>query len=160
MQKQHKIKAIEKDTLIKISQAISQEQSLKKVINAFKKEGEITLHRKRDKNNKQVKEVFKCSIGRYKKYRDMAIQNGIMLVTIPGSRTIKELSAIPRLRNFDFSEVSSQAITKMLPYQSGSIPELPELYDDIIGFLYGLYDNYNSKWNNRIEAISVPEEEI
>ena len=45
LQKQHKIKAIEKDTLIKISQAISQEQSLKKVINAFKKEGEITLHR-------------------------------------------------------------------------------------------------------------------
>ena len=159
LQKQHKIKAIEKDTLIKISQAISQEQSLKKVINAFKKEGEITLHRKRDKNNKQVKEVFKCSIGRYKKYRDIAIQNGIMLVTIPGSRTIKELSAIPRLRNFDFSEVSSQAITKMLPYQSGSIPELPELYDDIISFLYGLYDNYNSKWNKRIEALSIPEEE-
>ncbi len=152
----------EKQMMLKISQAISQgrgrhtSNSLTKAIDAFKKDGEIVLHKKRNENNEQVLETFKCSFETYEKYRDLAIKHGIMLVTIPGDRA-KELSVLPVLRNYDYGNMGTQLITHMGTCQPSAeaAPELEpvkELYDAVVSFLYGLYDQYAEGHNADMEA--------
>ena len=154
--------------MIKISQAIAQSRckndsyGLKKAITAFKENGKITLHKKRNKNKEQVLEEFQCTIDQYHYYNRLAMENGIMLVTIPDSKHVKELSVQSPIRNFDHHKVGSQVITNMLPYQSISNYDAPEmepvkdLYDAILEFLYGLYDEYNASWNSKMEEALIP----
>lgn len=167
LKQQHLLSENEANKIIKISQAIAQGRSqryshpLAKAITAFKENGEIILHKKRDPITKeQVLEKFKCSIATYRKYRDLAIRNGIMLVTIPDSAKFKELSALTVLRNFDHIETGLQLTTHMLPYQSitESAPEMEpvkDLYDAILSFLYSRYDEYAESHNADIEAVKI-----
>ena len=166
--RQNKITKGARDFMIKISQAIAQGRckndsySLKKAITAFKENGKITLHKKRNKNKEQVLEEFQCTIDQYHYYNRLAMENGIMLVTIPDSKHVKELSVQSPIRNFDHHKVGSQVITNMLPYQSISNYDAPEmepvkdLYDAILEFLYGLYDEYNASWNSKMEEALIP----
>ncbi len=171
LKQRHQLTENEANKIIKISQAIAQGRSqryshpLAKAITAFQKNGEIILHKQRDPITKeQILEKFKCSIATYRKYRDLAIRNGIMLVTIPDSAKFKELSALTNLRNFDHEATGSQLVTHMLPYQSivESAPEMEpvkDLYDAILEFLYSLYDQYAEIHNADIEAALIPAEE-
>lgn len=158
-----------KDYMLKISQAISQGRckndgySLKKAIDAFKEDGMIVLHKKRNKDKEQVPETFYCSYDQYIYYKDLAMKKGLMLVTIPDSKKTKQLSTqLPPLRNFAYTDVGCQLTTRMLPYQSISeydAPELEpvkELYDDVLSFLYGLYDEYAAQWNSNMEEALIP----
>ena len=92
------------------------------------------------------------------------MSHGIMLVTIPDSWRVKDFSALPMLRNYDISEVSLQMVTRLLPYQAISENDAPELeavkeiYDAVLEFLYGLYDEYSSEHNNIIESLYAPSE--
>lgn len=154
-----------KTMMKKISQAISQgrsrqfSHSLAKAITAFKENGEIILHKKRDKDTQeQILETFKCSMAQYNSHKKLAIANGMSLVTIPDSRPFKELSALTVLRNYEFGLLSSVIIANMLPYQSitETAPEMEpvkEVYDSILEFLYGLYDQYSADWNAKCEEI-------
>ena len=156
-----------KNFMIKISQAISQGRSkndsysLKKAITAFKENGKIELHKKRNKNKEQVREEFKCTIGQYNYYKNLAMNNGIMLVTIPDSWHVKEFPVQPPLRNFDRLEVGAQKTTHMLTYQSISEYDAPELepvkdlYDSILKFLYCKYDQYAASHNADYEAAKI-----
>ena len=133
MVRQNKITKGARDFMIKISQAIAQSRckndsyGLKKAITAFK------------------------------------MKKGLMLVTIPDSKKTKQLSTqLPPLRNFAYTDVGCQLTTRMLPYQSISeydAPELEpvkELYDDVLSFLYGLYDEYAAQWNSNMEEALIP----
>lgn len=164
---QHRISAHAKTMMIKISQAISQgrsqrfSHSLGKAITAFKENGEIVLHRQRDKITKeQILETFKCTYSQYKRHRDLAIKNGVMLVTIPDSAKCEELSALTVLRNYDPGLLKTQITSHMLPYRSitESAPEMEpvkDLYDAILEFLYGLYDQYMEGHNADFEAAKI-----
>lgn len=155
--------------MLKISQAISQgrckndSNNLKKAIDAFKEDGRIVLHKKRNKNKEQVPETFNCTYDQYKYYRDLAMKKGLMLVTIPDSKKTKQLSTQLRtLRNFAYTDLGGQLTTRMLPYQSISEYDAPELepvkglYDDILSFLYGLYDECAAQWNSKMEEALIP----
>ncbi len=167
LKRQHMITANAHTMMRKISQAIAQGRSqryshpLAKAITAFKENGEIVLHKQRDPiTKKQILETFKCTYGQYNRYRKLAMDNGIMLVTIPDSKKLKELSALTELRNYESGLLGSQIITHMLPYQSvvESAPELEpvkDLYDAILEFLYGLYDQYAASHNTNYEAAKI-----
>lgn len=67
-------------------------------------------------------------------------------------------------RNYSFDDLNGVIITYMLPYEpvTESAPELElvkDMYDAILEFLYGLYDQYNADWNARFEAAMIPAEE-
>lgn len=170
--RQNKITKNARNFMIKISQAIAQGRckndsySLGKAITAFKETGKITLHKKRNKNKEQVLEEFQCTIDQYHYYRQLAMNNGVMLITIPGSKHAKELSVQPPKRNFDHQKAGSQLTTNMLPYQSISNYDAPELepvkdlYDAILSFLYGKYDQYADSHNKDISAVMIPAEEF
>ena len=159
-----------KTMMKKISQAIAQgrsrqfSNSLKKAITAFKENGEIILHRKRDKNTKeQILETFKCSIGQYNSHRKLAMNNGMMLVTIPDSAKFRELSALTILRNYEFGLLGSQITIHILPYQSvtETAPEMEpvkDMYDSILSFLYELHDNFMERHNNEYEGARISTE--
>lgn len=167
LKRRHKITKNAETMMIKISQAIAQgrsqrfSHSLEKAIKAFKENGEIVLHKKRNKTTKeQILETFKCTYGQYKRYRDMAIKNGVMLVTIPDSAKCEELSALTVLRNYDPGLLNTQITSHMLPYRSitESAPEMEpvkDLYDAILEFLYGLYDQYMEGHNANFEAAKI-----
>ena len=156
-----------KTMMKKISQAISQgrsrqfSHSLEKAITAFKENGEIILHKQRDKDTKkQILETFKCSMAQYNSHRKLAIANGMMLVTIPDSAKFKELSALTVLRNYEFGLIGSQILIHMLPYQSvaETAPEMEpvkNMYDSILSFLYGLHDNFMERHNTGFEEARI-----
>ena len=167
LKRQHMITANAHTMMRKISQAIAQGRSqryshpLAKAITAFKENGEIVLHKKRDPITKeQILETFKCTYGQYNRYRKLAMDNGIMLVTIPDSAKFDELSALTVLRNYESGLLGSQVITRMLPYQpvTETAPELEpvkDTYDAILEFLYGLYDEYAESHNAGYEAVKI-----
>ena len=168
--RQHRINPDAKRKMVKISQAIAQGRSkqlsypLKKAIDAFKKDGAIILHKQRNKNKEQVLERFSCSYAVYSRHRRQALDNGVLLVTIPDSWKVKSFPAIAPLRNYDTKLVAMQKQTHMLPYRSitGTVPEMEpvkDLYDGILGFLYGLYDQYSEPWNRKIEEVRLSPEE-
>ena len=170
--RQNKITKGARDFMMKISQAIAQGRckndsySLKKAITAFKENGKITLHKKRNKNKEQVLEEFQCTIDQYHYYNRLAMENGIMLVTIPDSKHVKELSVQSPIRNFDHHKVGSQLTTNMLPYQSISnydaqeLEPVKDLYDAILSFLYDKYDQYADNHNKNMNALRIPAEEF
>lgn len=148
-------------TIIKLTAAISKRGSLNTYITALKKYQE-----KRAKNKEKYKNEKKqfLTLKAFMDYRKLAIQNGIMLATIPAKHGIDELSAYLNLRNFDFSEVTWQLIRYMLPYHSIT-EEAPEMepvkdtYDSIMEFLYSRYDQYNAEFTAMAEeAKRSPEE--
>lgn len=167
LRRQHKITRTAETMMIKISQAISQGRSqryshpLALAIEAFKEYGAIVLHKQRDKVTKeQILETFACSIGQYTYHKDMAIRNGVMLVTIPDSAKFSELSALTQIRNYEYGLLGSQTIIHMLPYQPVTIPELEpvkDLYDAILSYLYRLHDRYMESWNTRVESTIIGE---
>ena len=167
LKRQHLLTNNEANKMIKISQAISQGRSqryshpLALAIEAFKNNGEIVLHKERDKGTKeQILKTFKCNMATYRKYRKLGIDNGIMLVTIPDSRKVKELSALTQIRNYEYGLLGSQTIIHMLPYQPVTIPELEpvkDLYDAILSYLYGIHDRYMESWNTRVESTIIGE---
>ncbi len=163
--RQHRITENAETMIKKISQAIAQGRSLKTAVEAFKEHGKITLHRKRNKNKEPVREEFECNIAQYRRYRNLAMKNGLMLVTIPDSRKISELPVNTVLRKFDCIAGGSQLIIRMHPYQPVSeiIPELEPvkaLYDAILSFLYGKYDQYAADHNTKMEAMMIPADNI
>ncbi len=144
-----KIKKTEGMQIKKLAKAIDDEGSLKPVVNLIKS---------KSKN-------LPCSMGTYRKYKNLAMQNGILLTPIPKESKFTELSAMPLFRNFSIWEVTNQDITYLLPYQSvtESAPELEpvkELYDAILSFLYGLYDEYSAYHNNMMKSLYIPAKRI
>lgn len=143
-----KIKKIEGMKIKKLAKAIDNEGSLKPA---------VTLIKSKSKR-------IPCSVGTYRKYRNLAMRNGIMLTPIPKEEKFTELSAMPLFRNYSIWEVGKQYFSYMLPYQSvtESAPELEpvkDMYDAILEFLYGLYDQYVASHNADIEATMIPAEE-
>ena len=93
------------------------------------------------------------------------MQNGMMLATIPARHGVDELSTYLNLRNFDVSKMTAQIISHMLPYQSvtESAPEMEpvkDMYDSILEFLYGLYDQYVASHNADFEEEKILVENI
>lgn len=145
--------------LIKMSQAVSKRGSLKKYVDALKKYNESI----RDKKIKKKDKKFP-SIGTFFNYKKIAMLNGLMLPTIPANRPLKELRVGLNFRNFIFDDLNGVIITYMLPYEpvTESAPELEpvkDMYDSILKFLYGLYDQYNAEWNAKVKAAMIPAEE-
>jgi len=146
----------------KLSADISKRGSIQKYITELKKYQE---KRAKDKEKYQNEEKKFPTLKTFRDYRKLAIQNGIMLATIPANRGIDELSAYLNLRNFDFSEVTWQLIRYMLPYHSIT-EEAPEMepvkdtYDSIMEFLYSRYDQYNAEFTAMAEEAKRPPEEF
>lgn len=147
------------NTIIKLTEAISKRGSLEIYIKALKK-----YQKTKDKKKTPSKKPF-LTMKAFTDYKELAMRNGMMLTTIPASRGIIELSASLNLRKYDYSGVTAQAATYMLPYQSviESVPELEsvkDLYDSILEFLYGLYDQYSFSHNAEMETTKLTPEEI
>ena len=141
--------------MIKMSQKISKHGSINKYVKALK-EYNVSI---RGKNIKKKDRKYP-SIGTFFNYKKIAMRNHLMLTTIPASRSLKELSLSLLLRNYDFDDLNSVITTYMLPYESvmESAPGLEpvkDLYDAILSFLYGKYDEYNASWNSKIEESSI-----
>lgn len=169
--RQHRITREAKRKMIKISQAIAQGRSqrfshpLKKAIDAFKENGEIILHKQRNRNKEQILETFPCTYAAYSRHKKLAINNGVMLVTIPDSWGVDSFSALTPLLSYDTSLVGMQTQSYLLPYRSitETVPEMEpvkDIYDSILEFLYGLYDQYCSSHNAMVEAAKLTPEEI
>ncbi len=144
-----KLKKTESNQIKKIARAIGKEGSLKPVKQLIN-----------DKKSKKRP----CSSGTYRKYRRLAMNNGIMLTPIPDDSMFTELSAVPSFRNYSMLEVGSQFMTTMLPYQpvAETAPELEPvkvIYDAILSFLYERYDQYSNPWNAMIEAAMIPHDD-
>ena len=141
-------------TLSKITAAISKRGSLNTYIRALKK-----YQATKDKKKKNDKKPF-LTMKAFNDYKDFAMQNGMMLATIPAKHGVPELSAYLNLRNFDHAETGSQLTTHMPSYQSVTefAPEMEpakDLYDAILEFLYGLYDQYVEGHNADFEAVKI-----
>ena len=131
---------------------------IKKLARAIHKEGSLKPVRKLINGKKCKKRP--CSPGTYRKHRNLAMKNGIMLEPIPDDSKFSELSAVPVFRNYSYDEAGSQSTTHMLPYQSvvESAPELEpvkDLYDAILKFLYEKYDQYAASHNTNYEAAKI-----
>lgn len=138
--------------MIKMSQAVSKRGSLKNYVEALKEYNESIRGKKIKKEEKKFP-----SIGTFFNYKKTAMLNGLMLPTIAASRPLEELSLSLNIRNYDFQDLNALITTYMLPYQpvTESAPEMEpvkDLYDAILSFLYGLYDQYNAEWNARVES--------
>ena len=144
-------KAKEGAQIKKLARIIDKEGSLKPVKNLI--------------NGKKTRQR-PCSPATYRKYRKLAMNNGIMLVPIPKDSKFSTLSAVPSFRNYDLGGVGSQATTHMSPYQSISnydaqeLEPVKDLYDAILSFLYGKYDQYADNHNKDINAALIPAEEF
>jgi hypothetical protein len=146
-------------TISKITAAISKRGSLNTYIKALKK-----YQATKDKQTKNDKKPF-LTMKAFNDYKDLAMQNGMMLATIPAKHGVPELSAYLNLRNFDGPKITSQIISHMLPYHSITepVPELApakDLYDSILKFLYGLYDQYVESHNAEYEKAKVSTDSI
>lgn len=146
--------------MIKMSQKISKRGSLNNYVKALKKYNEAIKGKKLKKKDKKFP-----SIGTFFNYKKIALQNHLMLTTIPASKSLKQLSLSLNLRHYDHFGLNEVITTRMLPYQSitETAPELEpvkDLYDAILNFLYGLYDQYNAEHNRKWEGALRSAEEF
>ena len=144
--KKHELKKNEGEKIKKIAKAIDKAGSLKAAIELIKAKKHVS--------------GLPRSMTTLTKYRKLAVLNSMIIVPIPNDSKISELSALPSLRKINWGDVTDQIRTRMLPYQSvaDTAPDIKpiELYDDILSYLYNLYDEYVSTWNNIWEEALIP----